>query len=434
MKVKKGGFGEIIPRFQVAVFDEAHTIEEIATTHFGESVSTRQITEFASEMEKQIKTLRGEERAEARKPLDNIRGATEVLKAFFDASEDKGRVDPKALSQIRNGPAREIRRSLAALSSLPFVKKANNLQWAPVLERAGDLDYRMEQVVSKKDATWLNWYERRKRSLVLHASPLDVSGSMNRFLYEKVHSVVLTSATLSTNNRFDYIRNRLGLPKETLEGLYASHFDFEIQTLLYLPKNLPVPNESHFPVEAAGEIMRILKKSKGRALVLFTSYFNLNRVYEVIKGQLSYAVFKQGDAPRSTLLEKFKRDIHSVLLATGSFWQGVDVPGEALSCLIIDKLPFASPGDPLVAARIEAIREGGGNPFMEYQVPSAVISLKQGLGRLIRKASDRGIMAILDKRILTSRYGGIFLKSLPPIPVIHDMEKIERFFSKGAEK
>ena len=183
-------------------------------------------------------------------------------------------------------------------------------------------------------------------------------------------------------------------------------------------------------MEAAGEIIRILKRSKGRALVLFTSYFNLHRVHEIIADALPYTVFKQGDAPRSRLLEEFKRDIQSVLLATGSFWQGVDVPGEALSCLIIDKLPFASPGDPLVAARIEAIREGGGNPFMNYQVPAAIIALKQGLGRLIRKASDRGLMAILDKRILTSRYGGLFLKSLPPIPVIHEMEKIEQFFSK----
>ncbi|MCG6878066.1 MAG: ATP-dependent DNA helicase [Deltaproteobacteria bacterium] len=434
MKIKKGGFGEIIPRFQAAVFDEAHVIEEIATTHFGENISTRQITELVGDAEKEVRILSAGERSEIEKPLDLIRGATEALKRSFEISENRGRIDPQTLSLLRNGPIRDIRRGLEAFTNLPIKKDADHLGWALMVERAGDLAQRMEAVVSKRDAAWLNWYERKKKSLVLHASPLDVSESMNRFLYEKMDSVVLTSATLSTNNCFDYLRSRLGLPEETLEGLHVSHFDFKNQTLLYLPRNLPAPNEPRFPAEAAGEIVRILKRSKGRALVLFTSYFNLHRVHEIIAGELPYTVFKQGDAPRSRLLEEFKRDIDSVLLATGSFWQGVDVPGEALSCLIIDKLPFASPGDPLVAARIEAIREGGGNPFMNYQVPAAIISLKQGLGRLIRKASDRGLMAILDKRILTSGYGGLFLKSLPPIPVIHEIEKIEQFFLKGVEK
>jgi ATP-dependent DNA helicase DinG len=251
---------------------------------------------------------------------------------------------------------------------------------------------------------------------------------MRELLYEKVHTVVLTSATISTNASFDYIRSRLGLREDALEGIYPSHFTFEVQSLLYIPQDLPPPNEPNFGAGVAQRILDILKRTGGRALVLFTSYHNLNLVYRTVMGKIPYTIYRQGDAPRSVLLEAFRRDIHSVLLATGSFWQGVDVPGEALSCLIIDKLPFDSPGEPIVAARIDAIREQGGNPFMEYQVPSAIITLKQGLGRLIRNSSDRGILAILDVRIMTSRYGRFFLDSLPAIPISHDLSDISRFF------
>jgi ATP-dependent DNA helicase DinG len=253
---------------------------------------------------------------------------------------------------------------------------------------------------------------------------------MRALLYKKVKTVVLTSATISTNGNFDYIRTRLGLPEDCLTGIYPSHFDFLNQTLMYIPKDLPNPKDPDFGSEVAKRIADILQRTHGRAMVLFTSYHNLNLVYRHLKGYLPYTIFRQGDAPRSTLLDAFRQDIHSVLLATGSFWQGVDVPGEALSCLIIDKLPFDSPGDPLVAARIDAIRERGGNPFMEYQVPSAIISLKQGWGRLIRKGSDKGILSVLDIRIRTSQYGRAFLDSLPEIPITHDLSDITEFMER----
>jgi ATP-dependent DNA helicase DinG len=251
---------------------------------------------------------------------------------------------------------------------------------------------------------------------------------MSEILYKKVESVIFTSATLSTNGTFDYVRSRWGLPEGTLEGLYPSHFDFQTQTLLYIPKDMPLPASEGFVNAISEKIRNILERTRGRALVLFTSYHNMNLVHLLLKETLPYKVFQQGDAPRTLLLEKFKADVSSVLLATGSFWQGVDVPGEALSCLIVDKLPFDSPAEPLVAARIEAIQNAGGNAFMTYQVPSATITLKQGLGRLIRKTSDLGVLSILDARILKSRYGRFFLDSLPPIPITHEMEDIKEFF------
>jgi ATP-dependent DNA helicase DinG len=288
----------------------------------------------------------------------------------------------------------------------------------------------LEEILRKRDHNWLNWYEKRKKSLILHVSPLSISESMNDLLYGTIPATLFTSATLATNGTFDYIRTRLGLPQTTLHEICPPHFDFKSQTLLYIPRRLSRPGSPDFGQDAGHEILRILQRTEGRALVLFTSYHNLNIVHEILSEQLPYTLHRQGDAPRSVLLDRFREDIHSVLLATGAFWQGVDVPGESLSCLIIDKLPFDSPGDPVVSARIDAIRSRGGNPFMEYQIPSAIITLKQGLGRLIRKRSDRGILSILDVRILTSRYGRFFLESLPSIPVTHNLSDIDSFFAE----
>ena len=430
LKVKMGGFGEIIPRFEVAVFDEAHAIEEIATAYFGDSLSTKQLEDLINDLKKGIRNAADVDTGKLKRHLNAIQAGTGHLKEALAPYGEKGRLDQETLSNLSQGPAREIGRGLKFVCGDSGLKGLNRARFRPLLDKAEELHRLLEEILKKRGSDWLNWYEKRKKSIILYSSPLDISESMNELLYGSIRTALFTSATLSTNRTFDYIRPRLGLPETALQEICPAYFDFETQTMLYIPKNMSGPNEPGFGSDSAHEIMQILKRTEGRALVLFTSYHNLNIAYRMIKERISSKVYRQGDAPRSVLLNQFREDVHSVLLATGAFWEGVDVPGEALSCLIIDKLPFDSPGEPIVAARIDAIRSRGGNPFMEYQVPSAIISLKQGLGRLIRKKSDRGILSILDVRIMTSRYGRFFLESLPHIPVTHDLSDIDRFFNE----
>jgi len=431
LMIKKEGFGEIIPRFQVVIFDEAHKVEEIATTYFGESLSTNQLMELVSDLEKEGNNLQETKGGNLKRKLDLLKTKTEELRGLFQDSGEKGRLDEKALEMIQMGPAHDIKRGLDGIHEKSGLRESEDNSLQTYAMRASELKQRLERVLSFQDPDWLNWYEKRKKGVIFHASPLDISEQMKDFLYLKGRTIIFTSATLSTHGNFDYARSRLGLSEDVLEGVYPSHFNFEEQTLMYVPKDLPPPNDPDFGHKAAERILDILKLSSGRALVLFTSYHNLNLVYQLLNGKVPYTVFKQGDGPRSSLLEQFRQDTHSVLMATGSFWQGVDVPGEALSCLIIDKLPFDSPGDPLVAGRIESVRARGGNPFMDYQLPSAIISLKQGLGRLIRNVLDRGILSVLDIRMLTSRYGRFFLDSLPQVPLSHELKDIRNFFEQS---
>jgi len=445
LKVKQSGFGEIIPRFQVALFDEAHNVEEIGTSYLGERLSTNQLTELAGDLEKALKGQKDKVTSTLKGHLNTIKTEIEHIKRLFDNKEAKGILNETLLSKIIEGPARKIGQGLRSFTEAEglekpetFTLKSTNSHkgssFQALVARAEEVNLLLDQILWKKEASWLNWYEKRKRSVVLHSSPLDISGSMNELVYQKTQTTIFTSATLSTNGNFNYIRSRLDLPTDALEGLYPSHFDFKTQTLMYIPKDLPVPSAPDFGAKIAQRISDILKATQGRALVLFTSYHNLNIVWNILKDSTPYTILRQGDAPRSVLLDSFRQDIHSILLGTSSFWQGVDVPGESLSCLIVDKLPFDSPGEPLVAARIDAIREQGGNPFMEYQVPSAIITFKQGIGRLIRKNADRGLLSVLDNRILTSRYGRLFLNSLPKIPVSHDVSDIRTFFKGPGNK
>ena len=276
----------------------------------------------------------------------------------------------------------------------------------------------------------VRWSERRGRGVFLRRSPLDVSADFRRTVLESADAVILTSATLSAAGRFDFLRSRLGI-QEAREFQAASPFDYAHQAILYIPRHLPDPRSPGFVEAAAAEIRDILEITQGRALVLFTSVEAMETTHRLLSGRLPFPLMVQGEAPRTELLDRFREEVASVLLATRSFWQGVDVVGEALSCVIIHKLPFGFPGDPVLEARLEYIQQQGGDPFWDYQVPSAIITLRQGLGRLVRSGQDSGALCILDNRLLSRRYGRAFLESLPPCPVTSAREDLRRFFGSG---
>jgi len=432
LKIRQGGFGEIIPRSQVVLFDEAHSLDDVATSYFGERLSSHQLMDLTADWRKTDRDPEAGRGTSTAGYLAEITAGVEDLLALFTGLPEKDKINDRLIVKLRRGPAAKIDRALASLHAAGA--SASEEPELPLLaQRAAEYRNVMKEIFSTDDWNHLVWYEKRARSVILHSSPLDVARPLQESLYKKVENVIFTSATLTTVGNFDYVRSRLGV-QDALEAAYPSHFDFSAQSLLYIPRDMPPPGDTSFPHALATRILDLLHRTRGRALVLFTSYNNLNKVFDFLSGRLPYTIFRQGDAPRTALLQAFREDLHSVLLATGSFWEGVDVPGEALSCLVIDKLPFASPSEPVISARIEAIRERGGNPFFEYQVPSAIISLKQGLGRLIRKKTDRGILAILDVRLLTSRYGTMFLSSLPRIPLTNETSAISSFIEADAHR
>jgi ATP-dependent DNA helicase DinG len=298
---------------------------------------------------------------------------------------------------------------------------------ASLARRARELRDDLTFVIRANDSDFVYYVESRGRGLFLRASPIDVSRVAKETLFDRMRTTVLTSATLAVDGSFAYVKSRLGL-RDPMELRVASEFDYTRQALLYLPRRVPPPKSPNFSAAAAREVIEILKRSRGRAFVLFTSYAVMRDVQQFVEMALPFPLLVQGTAPRSTLIEQFRSTPNAVLLATASFWQGVDVVGDALSCVIIDKLPFASPADPVTAARIEAIKASGGDAFATYQVPLAILALQQGLGRLIRHRNDRGVLAILDPRLRTMGYGRRFLDSLPPAPVTQELGAVERFF------
>jgi ATP-dependent DNA helicase DinG len=424
LAVKDGSYGQVIPPYDTVILDEAHLLEDVATQYFGVAVSSHRVEELARDSERELVAAELDAR-EVRAEVEGVRARAERLFRRL-ARAPATRLPPNWVVEQATEEALALLQRLeglrTALLAIPDRPEPIAGLAARTLALAADLAF----LFKAEDDSHVYFIETRGRGVFLRATPIDVSSRLRELLFDHVRSAVLTSATLAVDGGFTYVKDRLGI-EATDELLLPSPFHYADQAVLYVPRRLPEPPSPAFVGEAAEEIVRLLELSRGRAFVLFTSYANMNAVAERIAGRVPYPVFIQGEAPKTALLDMFRQTPHAVLLATASFWQGVDVAGEQLSCVIVDKLPFASPGDPVVAARIERLRNRGGNPFGEYQVPVAILMLKQGLGRLIRSAADTGILAVLDSRLVRRSYGRRFLDSLPPARLVHDLAEVERF-------
>lgn len=427
----------VLPEAAAVVFDEAHELEEVASSYFGVSAGNLRFEDLARDIEV---LLRAKQSLSA-----SITAAAQLLRErarIFFAALPVGRGGDGRIpfenreefleesGDVYLGVQNALDRLTGELERLRGVEEAAGLK-----KRATELRSQFEFLMESNDRGFVFWIERRSSAGLrqaatntwLQATPIDVASLLSSELFESVPSVVLTSATLTVQGNFDHIRKRLGMTAAR-ELVVPSHFRYAEQALLYLPPEMPDPREANFTSAAVEKIAEILEITQGRAFCLFTSYSQMRQAYEQLIARVGFPILLQGTAPRNALLEEFRITPNAVLFGTSSFWQGVDVQGEQLSCVIVDKLPFAVPTDPVVSARMKAIEEDGGNAFAEYQVPAAVIALKQGFGRLIRSLNDRGVLVLLDPRLQRQRYGRVFMESLPPYRMTQKVEDVRAFF------
>jgi ATP-dependent DNA helicase DinG len=427
LALREEGFAQLLPGVEAVIFDEAHQLPDIAAQFFGMAFSSHQVHDLTRD------TLTAEGREQSL-----VAGLAAAVQALDKAAADfrlalgvDARRGPWYVALQEGAVAAALdalKQGLAELSARLGDAAAKGQGLAQCARRAESLLDRLYIVSERAPSGHVAWFETGLRSFVLHLTPMDVAGPFRERVEEHRKAWIFTSATLAIGQSFGHFQGQLGL-EDADTALWPSPFDFARQTLMYFPPGLPDPGAPSYTAQVVEMALPVLHASRGRAFLLFTSHRALRQAATLLAGRLDFPLLIQGSAPRSELLARFRTAGNAVLLGTGSFWEGVDVRGEALSCVIIDKLPFASPDDPVLQARGRALEEAGRNAFMEHQLPAAVIALKQGVGRLIRGPEDRGVLVLCDPRLRTKGYGRLFLASLPKMPRTDAIEDVERFFA-----
>ncbi len=424
--IREIGFGELLPNADVVIIDEAHQLAETASNFLGVTLGAKQLNDLATDsIEEYLKDAK--DMPDLRQACEDLQYDVKDLRLAFGLELRRGEWNEIEDNPKIAGALKTVHEQLQKLVDQLEMASVRSKGLESCFERAESFEAQLDSIINDTHGEWIKWYETHSKSFTLSRTPLDIAKEFKAFMQHHRATWIFTSATLSVANNFVHFCKNLGLFDVETRS-WESPFDYPNQSLFYHPKGLPKPNESDYTDRIVEFVLPVLQASQGRAFFLFTSHRALQRAAELLEGQIDYPLLMQGKQSKSALLEAFKQHGNAVLLATSSFWEGVDVRGDALSCVIIDKLPFASPGDPVLKARLQAMEQQGRNPFVEYQLPAAVIALRQGVGRLIRDENDKGVLMVCDPRLLKRAYGQMFLDSVPAMKRTRDIKDVRDFF------
>lgn len=425
--IREIGFGELLPDAEVVIIDEAHQLADTASNFLGVTLSGKQLTDLADDTLAEYFTD-AKDMPDLRTACEDLQLEVKDMRLAFGLELRRGDWQDIETNPKIAGALASLQKQLARLTNQLERASVRGKGLESCFDRAETLDMQLETLVNDKDGQWIKWYETYSKSFTLSRTPLDIAKEFRGFMARYKACWIFTSATLSVANNFGHFSKSLGL-NGTHSRSWESPFDYPNQALFYHPKGLPQPSDPEFTDKIVEFALPVLEASRGRAFFLFTSHRALQRAAQLLEGKIDHPLLVQGSRSKGVLLDQFKELGNAVLLATASFWEGVDVRGDALSCVIIDKLPFASPGDPVLKARMNALEKQGRNSFFEQQLPAAIIMLRQGVGRLIRDVNDRGVLMVCDPRLLKKSYGQMFLDSVPAMKRSRDIEDVRRFFA-----